>query len=119
PRAFAGGAAVSGLSGRSHAGAQQPGNTRGAQVPLSCRPICGVSRPRAVFARTMQPIETARAPGRRAFVGTRALTTHPIDQDIQKVRLLPAVRAIVIPPCPESLLRLQAIVAAPDLDPAA
>jgi len=47
------------------------------------------------------------------------VATHPIDQDIQKVRLLPAVRAIVIPPCPESLVRLQAIVAAPDLDPAA
>jgi len=44
------------------------------------------------------------------------VTTHPIDQDIQKVRLLPAVRAIVIPPCPESLLRLQAILAAPELD---
>ncbi|MBA4114644.1 MAG: histidine kinase [Verminephrobacter sp.] len=44
------------------------------------------------------------------------MTTHPIDQDIQKVRLLPAVRAIVIPPCPESLLRLQAILAAPELD---
>lgn len=28
----------------------------------------------------------------------------------------PAVRAIVIPPCPESLLRLQQIVAAPELD---
>jgi len=44
------------------------------------------------------------------------VTTHPIDQDIQKVRLLPAVRAIVIPPCPESLVRLQSILAAPELD---
>jgi len=44
------------------------------------------------------------------------VTTHPIDQDIQKARVLPAVRAIVIPPCPESLLRLQAILAAPELD---
>ena len=44
------------------------------------------------------------------------MTTHPIDQDIQKVRLLPAVRAIVIPPCPESLVRLQSILAAPELD---
>ena len=35
----------------------------------------------------------------------RAVTTHPIDQDIQQARMLPAVRAIVIPPCPESLLR--------------
>ena len=46
----------------------------------------------------------------------RAVTTHPIDQDIQQARMLPAVRAIVIPPCPESLLRLQHIVAAPELD---
>ena len=44
------------------------------------------------------------------------MTTHPIDQDIQKVRLLPAVRAIVSPPCPESLVRLQSILAAPELD---
>lgn len=44
------------------------------------------------------------------------MTTHPIDQDIRKARVLPAVRAIVIPPCPESLVRLQAIVAAPELD---
>jgi HD-like signal output (HDOD) protein len=39
-----------------------------------------------------------------------------IDQDIQKARAHPSVRAIVIPPCPESLVRLQAIIAAPELD---
>ena len=44
------------------------------------------------------------------------MTIHPIDQDIRQVRALPAVRAIVIPPCPESLVRLQAILAAPELD---
>lgn len=44
------------------------------------------------------------------------MTSHAIDQDIQKARLVPAVRAIVIPPCPESLSRLQKIVAAPELD---
>ena len=44
------------------------------------------------------------------------MTNHPIDQAIRQARVLPAVRAIVIPPCPESLLRLQAIVAAPELD---
>lgn len=31
----------------------------------------------------------------------------------------PAVRAIVVPPCPESLLRLQQIMAEPELDSAA
>ena len=41
---------------------------------------------------------------------------HPIDQHIQQARVHPAVRAIVIPPCPESLLRLQQIMAAPELD---
>jgi len=52
--------------------------------------------------------------------GTRALSSaHPIDQHIQQARVHPAVRAIVIPPCPESLLRLQQIMAAPELDSAA
>jgi len=36
---------------------------------------------------------------------------HPVDQDILKARSLPAVRAIVIPPCPDALVRLQHIVA--------
>lgn len=44
------------------------------------------------------------------------MTTHPIDQDIQQARVAPAVRAIVIPPCPEALQRLRAIMAAPELD---
>ena len=44
------------------------------------------------------------------------MTIHPIDQDIRHVRALPGVRAIVIPPCPESLVRLQAILAEPELD---
>lgn len=48
--------------------------------------------------------------GRPVPKGSPAVTDHPIDQDIRKVRSLPAVRAIVIPPCPEALLRLQAIV---------
>ena len=39
------------------------------------------------------------------------MNSHPIDQDILKVRNLPAVRAIVIPPCPEILVRLQQILA--------
>lgn len=52
--------------------------------------------------------------------GTRALSSaHPIDQHIQQARVHPAVRAIVIPPCPESLLWLQQIMAAPELDSAA
>lgn len=44
------------------------------------------------------------------------MTIHPIDQDIRQARVLPSVRAIVIPPCPDSLVRLQAILAAPELD---
>ena len=48
-----------------------------------------------------------------------AVTSHLIDQDIQKARAHPSVRAIVIPPCPESLVRLQEIIAAPELDSAA
>ena len=39
------------------------------------------------------------------------MTQHPIDQHIAQARTLPAVRAIVIPPCPEALLRLQHIAA--------
>lgn len=41
---------------------------------------------------------------------------HPVDTQLQQARTHPSVRAIVIPPCPESLLRLQQIVAAPELD---
>lgn len=48
-----------------------------------------------------------------------AVTSHLIDQDIQKARAHPSVRAIVIPPCPESLVRLQEIISAPELDSAA
>lgn len=44
---------------------------------------------------------------------------HPVDADIRQARIHPAVRAIVVPPCPESLLRLQQIVAEPELDAAA
>lgn len=43
-------------------------------------------------------------------------TDHPIDTDIARVRALPAVRAIVIPPCPQALLRLQEILRAPEHD---
>ncbi|MFN3376543.1 MAG: HDOD domain-containing protein [Burkholderiaceae bacterium] len=45
------------------------------------------------------------------------MNTHPIDEHIQQMRTQPAVRAIMIPPCPESLLRLQAILreAEPDM----
>lgn len=46
-------------------------------------------------------------------------SAHPIDQYIQQARVHPAVRAIVIPPCPQSLLRLQQIMAASELDSAA
>jgi len=38
------------------------------------------------------------------------VTTHPIDQDIAQARNLPAVRAIIIPPCPEALQKLMRIV---------
>lgn len=66
----------------------------------------------------MQPIETEwDAAHNRARCPVRALTSaHPIDQHIRQVRMHPSVRAIVIPPCPESLLRLQAIMAEPEID---
>ena len=66
----------------------------------------------------MQPIETEWAAAHnRARCPERALTSaHPIDQHIRQVRMHPSVRAIVIPPCPESLLRLQAIMAEPEID---
>jgi len=52
-----------------------------------------------------------------ACVAPHALTSaHPIDQHLKQVRTHPAVRAIVIPPCPQSLLRLQAIMAEPEID---
>lgn len=44
------------------------------------------------------------------------VTSHPIDQEILKARRIPSVRAIVIPPCPESLRRLQDILAQSELD---
>ena len=44
------------------------------------------------------------------------MTPHPIDQEIQSARRIPSVRAIVIPPCPESLRRLQDILAQSELD---
>ena len=47
---------------------------------------------------------------------TAVPTDHPIDTDIARVRALPAVRAIVIPPCPQALLRLQEILRAPEHD---
>lgn len=42
--------------------------------------------------------------------------SHPIDQDIRQACSLPAVRAIVIPPCPEALVRLQEITRERDPD---
>lgn len=44
------------------------------------------------------------------------MNQHPIDSQITQARSLPAVRAIVIPPCPEALLRLQHIVASGEAD---
>ena len=73
------------------------------------------------FAPTMQRIATAWAVFCAGYAQARpqrffVTTSHPIDHHIQQVRVHPAVRAIVIPPCPESLLRLQAIMAEPELD---
>lgn len=48
--------------------------------------------------------------------GTTTVTAHPIDQDIRQARSLPSVRAIVIPPCPQALVRLQEILAEKDTD---
>ncbi|MCB1989135.1 MAG: HDOD domain-containing protein [Burkholderiaceae bacterium] len=67
----------------------------------------------------MQAIATVRAgqqnaPSRRA--PENHVTSHPIDQEILKVRRTPSVRAIVIPPCPDSLRRLQDILAQSELD---
>ena len=44
------------------------------------------------------------------------MTPPAIEQQIQQARMQPAVRAIMIPPCPQSLVRLQEILAAPELD---
>ena len=44
------------------------------------------------------------------------MTDHPIDQNIRQARSLPAVRAIVIPPCPQALFRLQEILAQQQTD---
>ena len=44
------------------------------------------------------------------------MTDHPIDQNIRQARSLPAVRAIVIPPCPQALFRLQEILAQQETD---
>jgi HD-like signal output (HDOD) protein len=67
----------------------------------------------------MQAIATVRAgqqnaPSRRP--PENHVTSHPIDQEILKARRIPSVRAIVIPPCPESLRRLQDILAQSELD---
>ncbi len=47
---------------------------------------------------------------------TAVSTPHPVDLDLKQARAHPAVRAIVIPPCPESLVRLQQIMAGPEVD---
>lgn len=52
-------------------------------------------------------------------VRVATVTSRSIDQNIQEARAHPSVRAIVIPPCPESLVRLQEIISAPELDSAA
>ena len=44
------------------------------------------------------------------------MTPHRIDEEIQAARRASSGRAIVIPPCPESLLRLQDILAQPELN---
>ena len=49
-------------------------------------------------------------------VRSTAATSHSIDHDIETARAHPSVRAIVIPPCPDSLVRLQEIASAPELD---
>ena len=49
-------------------------------------------------------------------VRSPAATSHSIDHDIETARAHPSVRAIVIPPCPDSLVRLQEIASAPELD---
>ena len=67
----------------------------------------------------MQAIATARAEQQVAPCGLAQeyhVTPHPIDQEIQSARRIPSVRAIVIPPCPESLRRLQDILAQSELD---
>jgi len=67
----------------------------------------------------MQAIATKRTGWRDAPPGIAQegdVTPHPIDQEIQSARCIPSVRAIVIPPCPESLRRLQDILAQSELD---
>ena len=49
-------------------------------------------------------------------VRSPAATSHSIDHVIETARAHPSVRAIVIPPCPDSLVRLQEIASAPELD---
>ena len=83
--------------------------------------LCTGSVGRTLLGATMQRIATVRArpsvwSAHAAARGLFVTAPHPIDQDIRQARVHPAVRAIVIPPCPESLLRLQQIVAAPELD---
>lgn len=45
------------------------------------------------------------------------VNTSCIDQDIQKAQTQPHVRAIVIPPCPTLLVKLQAVMAQRDINP--
>lgn len=47
------------------------------------------------------------------------MNAHPIDAHIQQARTHPSVRAIVIPPCPDNLVRLQALLKERDPDPTA
>ncbi|MDD2547456.1 MAG: HDOD domain-containing protein [Burkholderiaceae bacterium] len=54
---------------------------------------------------------------RQALSGLhRAVNTHSVDPQIRQARAHPALRAIVIPPCPELLVRLQAALAGPEPD---
>jgi HD-like signal output (HDOD) protein len=47
------------------------------------------------------------------------VNSHPIDEQIKQARSQSSVRAIVIPPCPELLVRLQELLSQPELDPTA
>ena len=54
--------------------------------------------------------------GALSAVTQTPVTSSTIDQDIDTARRQPAVRDILIPPCPELLVRLQAAVAQPEPD---
>lgn len=47
------------------------------------------------------------------------MNPHPIDEHIKQARSQSTLRAIVIPPCPELLVRLQELLSQPELDPTA